>query len=121
MLRSVRKTFWPRGFLGPPVRAVTGVSLAVRGGECFGLLGVNGAGKTTTFKMMTGEEVPDNGLEAVGPSERGFNGAAPDVLLSGTSIVHNRSLARRHLGYCPQFDGLPTALTGFEVLSLYAR
>ncbi|GBP90839.1 ATP-binding cassette sub-family A member 3 [Eumeta japonica] len=28
--------------------------IAVRKGECFGLLGVNGAGKTTTFKMLTG-------------------------------------------------------------------
>lgn len=29
--------------------AVKGVSFAVDGGECFGLLGLNGAGKTTTF------------------------------------------------------------------------
>lgn len=35
--------------------AVNKLCLAVKKGECFGLLGVNGAGKTTTFKMMTGD------------------------------------------------------------------
>ena len=37
--------------------AVNELSLAVKRGECFGLLGVNGAGKTTTFNMLTGETV----------------------------------------------------------------
>ena len=36
--------------------AVNGITVSVRTGECFGLLGVNGAGKTTTFKMITGDE-----------------------------------------------------------------
>ena len=31
------------------------LSLVIKKGECFGLLGVNGAGKTTTFKMLTGD------------------------------------------------------------------
>ncbi|KAL1443941.1 hypothetical protein MTO96_045737, partial [Rhipicephalus appendiculatus] len=35
-------------------QAVKGTNLAIRHGECFGLLGVNGAGKSTTFKMLTG-------------------------------------------------------------------
>ncbi|KAH9371564.1 hypothetical protein HPB48_012024 [Haemaphysalis longicornis] len=35
-------------------RAVRGISLVLRCGECFGLLGVNGAGKSTTFQMLTG-------------------------------------------------------------------
>lgn len=38
-------------------RAVNNLNLAVKKGECFGLLGVNGAGKTTTFKMLTGDEI----------------------------------------------------------------
>ena len=35
--------------------AVNELSLAVKRGECFGLLGVNGAGKTTTFNILTGK------------------------------------------------------------------
>lgn len=35
--------------------AVNNITLGVKKGECFGLLGVNGAGKTTTFKMLTGD------------------------------------------------------------------
>ena len=36
------------------VRAVDGLDLAVRPGECFGLLGPNGAGKTTTIEILEG-------------------------------------------------------------------
>ena len=41
--------------------AVDRLSIAVRKGECFGLLGNNGAGKTTTFKMLTGDEIIGSG------------------------------------------------------------
>ena len=33
------------------VPSVNGISLGVKQGECFGLLGLNGAGKTSTFKV----------------------------------------------------------------------
>src|SRR5229473_3926965 len=36
------------------VRAVNGLDLEVRRGECFGLLGPNGAGKTTTIEILEG-------------------------------------------------------------------
>ena len=36
------------------VRAVDGVTFAVREGQCFGLLGPNGAGKSTTIEMLEG-------------------------------------------------------------------
>ncbi len=36
----------------PGLRAVDGVSFAIRPGICFGLLGPNGAGKTTTIEMI---------------------------------------------------------------------
>ena len=41
--------------------AVERLSIGIKKGECFGLLGVNGAGKTTTFKMLTGDETISNG------------------------------------------------------------
>lgn len=37
------------------------LSLAIEGGEVFGLLGHNGAGKTTTMKIITAEERPTAG------------------------------------------------------------
>ena len=45
----------------PGVRAVDGISLGVRAGQCFGLLGPNGAGKTTTLEMLEGIQTPSAG------------------------------------------------------------
>ncbi len=45
----------------PNVKAVDGVSFAVREGICFGLLGPNGAGKTTTIEIMEGILRPTSG------------------------------------------------------------
>lgn len=89
----------------PPVVAVRGLWLRVWPGECFGLLGVNGAGKTTTFKVLTGEVTPDAG----------------DALVSHFSVLTQLAAARQRLGYCPQFEALPAAMTGREVLTMYAR
>src|SRR5258705_5751104 len=36
------------------VRAVNGLDLEVRAGECFGLLGPNGAGRPTTVEILEG-------------------------------------------------------------------
>src|SRR5437868_444387 len=40
-------------------------SAAVQKGEKIGLVGPNGSGKTTLFRLITGEEVPDEGQVAV--------------------------------------------------------
>src|ERR1051325_4553238 len=40
-------------------------SAALNKGEKVGLVGPNGAGKTTLFRMITGEEQPDEGQVAV--------------------------------------------------------
>ena len=45
----------------PGVRAVDGISFAIRPGICFGLLGPNGAGKTTTIEMVEGIIKPTSG------------------------------------------------------------
>ncbi len=62
-------------------------------------------GKTTTFRMLTGEVLPDAG----------------DALVGGHSVRRALGAARRQLGYCPQFEALPGAMTGREVLAMYAR
>ena len=48
-----------------PVRALADVSLEVRGGEFFGLLGENGAGKSTLFKILATLVLPDAGEATV--------------------------------------------------------
>ena len=46
-------------FGGPP--ALTDVSLTIRKGEVYGLIGPNSAGKTTFFNVLTGAYTPDGG------------------------------------------------------------
>ena len=100
-LKDVRKTF--RDFwLRPTVAAVDGLSLAVHGGEVFGLLGPNGSGKSTTIKMILGLLDPSGG----------------SVRLFGRSP---RSVAaRRRLGYLPELSYLHPFLTAKETLMYYA-
>ncbi len=87
------------------VRAVNQLSFGVQKKQCFGLLGLNGAGKTSTFKIITGESEPNVG----------------DVLINGYSIRSRQFLARKNLGYCPQFDKLPEYLTVNETLTLFSK
>jgi ABC-type multidrug transport system fused ATPase/permease subunit len=84
---------------------VNGLSVGLRRGECFGLLGLNGAGKTTTFRMITGEIEPSGG----------------DVLVNGKSVRDDVDEVYKDLGYCPQNDALFPLLTAREHLCFYAR
>jgi peptide/nickel transport system ATP-binding protein len=60
------------------VKAVSGVSLTINGGETFGLVGESGCGKTTLGKIIVGLETPDagsavfDGTDISTLSERGF-------------------------------------------------
>jgi ATPase subunit of ABC transporter with duplicated ATPase domains len=42
-------------------------SMGIQKGEKVGLVGPNGAGKTTLFRMITGQEQPDDGLVVIDP------------------------------------------------------
>ncbi|MFD2472630.1 ABC transporter ATP-binding protein [Amycolatopsis silviterrae] len=72
------------------VRAVDGVSMAVRRGEVVALLGPNGAGKSTTIDMLLGLAAPDEGSVQV------FGGAPRAALDSGrlAAMVQNGFLLR---------------------------
>lgn len=88
-----------------PIVAVQSLSLGIRRGECFGLLGINGAGKTTTMKMLTGDILPSSG----------------DATINGYSIVHDINHVRKQIAYCPQFDALIDCMTAREQLTMYAK
>ncbi|XP_050295915.1 phospholipid-transporting ATPase ABCA3-like isoform X2 [Anthonomus grandis grandis] len=81
---------------------VKNISLDLKRGECMGILGVNGAGKTTTFKMLTREEVKDNGT----------------IKIDDINIEDNKYLMK--LGYCPQNDALNFSLTARDILKTMA-
>jgi len=68
------------------LRALAGVSLAVRQGEFFGLLGPNGAGKTTLISVIAGLARADAGSVAV----------------MGADVSADFRRARRMLGVVPQ-------------------
>lgn len=45
--------------------AVDGVSLSIKRGTVFGLLGANGAGKSTTIECILGTKMPDSGTVSI--------------------------------------------------------
>lgn len=87
------------------VLACKKTSFALEYRECFALLGINGAGKTTTFKMLTGEIEPTVG----------------NIQICGHDTKKDFNMARRHIGYCPQFDAIFPAMTVREHLKFYCR
>ena len=60
MTQGLRKVYLTDGPTTHKV-AVDNLSLCIKKGEVFGLLGVNGGGKTTTFKMLLGEMTSTSG------------------------------------------------------------
>ena len=88
---------------GPKV-AVNGVSLRVRRGEVFGLIGPNGADKTTTFSMMCGYLRPSPGHLRVMGVDPSVDGA-----LKG------------RLGVLPQDAVLPAGWRVGPLLTYWAR
>lgn len=62
MKGSIRAMFHPQV---TDVKAVDGISFAVKEGEMLALIGPNGAGKSTTMKLLTGILHPDGGTVEV--------------------------------------------------------
>ncbi|MGI9306960.1 MAG: ABC transporter ATP-binding protein [Gammaproteobacteria bacterium] len=60
----------------PPLRALDGVSLAVRENEFFTLLGPSGCGKTTLLGIIAGFEFPDSGAVLLDGAD--ITGAPPE-------------------------------------------
>ena len=84
------------------VVAVDNLTLTVRRGELFSLLGVNGAGKTTTIKMLSCLTRPTGG----------------DAFLEGNSIVTNPSAVKSLIAVSPQETAVAPGLSAKENLEL---
>ena len=85
------------------LRAVDGLDLEVRSGECFGLLGPNGAGKTTTIEICEGLLERDSG----------------DLELLGMTWENHGDALRERLGIQLQDTQLSEKLTVTETLELF--
>ena len=84
------------------VLAVDHLSLCIKEGELFSLLGVNGAGKTTTIKMLSCLTAPTEG----------------DAVLLGKSIVTDSADVKGLIGVSPQATAVAAGLSVKENLEL---
>jgi len=85
------------------IEALAGVTLNVKEGEIYGLLGQNGAGKTTLIKIMLG-------------IARGWQGEAR-ILGERAGTPHVRS----RVGYLPEDHNFPDYHTGYSLLDFYGQ
>jgi len=86
------------------IAAVDGLSITVKRGEIFGLVGPDGAGKTTTMRMLAGVMPPDAG----------------SIIVDGVDIVADPEEGKQHISYMPQRFGLYEDLTVEENIRFYA-
>ena len=88
----------------PDVLAVDRLSLEVKSGEIFGLVGPDGAGKTTALRMLAGVLTPDSG----------------SAMIAGFDIIRDAEAAKAVISYMPQRFGLYEDLTVDENIRFYA-
>lgn len=84
------------------VTAVDALSLTVKSGELFSLLGVNGAGKTTTIKILSCLTLPTSG----------------DAFLNGKSILQDAAAVKSLIAVSPQETAVAPGLSVRENLEL---
>jgi ABC-2 type transport system ATP-binding protein len=86
------------------VQAVDHVTLSVKEGALFGLLGPNGSGKTTMIKMLTGQTKPTGGTATV----------------LGLDVIQDPVGVRGRVGIIPEQETPPSFLTAIEYLEFVA-
>ncbi len=84
--------------------AVDNLSLTIRNGELFSLLGLNGAGKTTTIKMLSCLIKPTAG----------------DVVILGDSVNTNPFAVKEKINISPQETSVAANLSALENLEFIA-
>jgi len=96
-LRALCKTFGQ-------LRAVDHLTLSVKLGEIFGLLGPNGSGKTTTINLISGLATPTTG----------------EVQVMGYEMPRQARRTRQMLGTVPQETALYEELSAWDNLDFHA-
>lgn len=74
------------------VKALAGVSLDIKQGECVGIVGHNGAGKSTLMQVLTGGIAPSAGCITVGDVEKTHYTAATAQALGLRCVFQELSL-----------------------------
>ena len=87
------------------VHAVDGVSLQIKAGEIYGLVGADGAGKTTTMRLLVGALKADAG----------------EVNICGYDINTQTEQARSQFGYLSQRFSMYEDLTVLENIRFFAE
>jgi ABC-2 type transport system ATP-binding protein len=87
------------------VHAVDNVSLQIKAGEIYGLVGADGAGKTTTLRLLVGALKADSG----------------DVNICGFDVARQVENARAQLGYLSQRFSMYEDLTVLENIRFFAE
>jgi len=87
------------------IRAVDGLTISIRKGEIYALIGANGSGKTTTVNMMTGALAPTSGR----------------IIVLGFEMPHQRRLVSGRIGVAPQEYSLYPDLTLEQNARFFAR
>jgi ABC-2 type transport system ATP-binding protein len=86
-------------------RAVDGVSLQIKAGEIYGLVGSDGAGKTTTMRLLVGALLPDAG----------------EIEVCGHNVLKQVEQARAQIGYLSQRFSMYEDLTVLENIRFFAE
>jgi ABC-2 type transport system ATP-binding protein len=83
--------------------AVDNISFEVNAGEIYGFVGANGAGKTTTMMIACGLLGATSGA----------------VYINGVDVAKSPRLAKKHIGYMPDFFGVYDDLKVSEYMNFY--
>jgi ABC-2 type transport system ATP-binding protein len=87
------------------IHAVNGVSLHVKPGEIYGLVGSDGAGKTTTMRLLVGALLPTKG----------------EIQVCGYDVRKQTELARAQIGYLSQRFSMYEDLSVLENIRFFAE
>lgn len=94
-IQSISKSFGTQ-------KVLQNISLQIKEGQIFGLLGKNGAGKTTLMKLILGLLPADSG----------------EIKVIGEPVQFGYTPTNRHIGYLPDVPAFYVYMTAFEYLCL---